>query len=88
MISQITSGIYRHYKGRHYQVIGTALHSETHEPMVVYRALYDSPDYGTNALWVRPLTMFQETVILNGASVPRFTYVSNNDPQNYYGTLF
>ena len=86
MISQITPGIYRHYSGHYYQVIEIALHSETHEPMVVYRALYDSPDYGANALWVRPLTMFQETVILGDTSVPRFTYVSNDDPQNYYGT--
>ena len=50
-------GIYRHYKGSLYEVLGTAQHSETEEVLVVYRALYG--DYG---LWVRPLTMFTESV--------------------------
>ncbi|MBB3191442.1 DUF1653 domain-containing protein [Halomonas cerina] len=60
-------GIYRHYKGSLYEVIGLARHSETEEPLVVYRALYG--DYG---LWVRPLAMFKETVKVQGEPVPRF----------------
>ncbi|WP_372609412.1 DUF1653 domain-containing protein [Halomonas sp.] len=60
-------GIYRHYKGPLYEVIGPAHHSETEEPLVVYRALYG--DYG---LWVRPLAMFMETVEVQGEPVPRF----------------
>ena len=63
-------GRYRHYKGKYYEVIGVATHSETMEKLVVYRALYQ--DFG---LWVRPLTMFQETVAVDGKSVNRFTFV-------------
>ncbi|HSP58329.1 MAG TPA: DUF1653 domain-containing protein [Halomonas sp.] len=61
-------GIYSHYKGPLYEVLGLAYHSETEEPLVVYRALYG--DYG---LWVRPLAMFTETVEVQGEPVPRFS---------------
>ncbi len=60
-------GRYRHYKGGEYQVIGTARHSETDELLVVYRCLYDN-----DSLWVRPLAMFMETVLVDGREVPRF----------------
>ncbi len=60
-------GIYRHYKGPLYEVLGVARHSETEEPLVVYRALYG--DYG---LWVRPLDLFLESVEVQGEPVPRF----------------
>ena len=60
-------GIYRHYKGALYEVLGTAQHSESEEPLVVYRALYG--DYG---LWVRPLDMFTENVTRDGQTQPRF----------------
>jgi hypothetical protein len=60
-------GRYRHYKGNLYEVIETARHSETKELMVVYRCLY-----GDHSLWVRPLAMFTEEVLLDGRSVPRF----------------
>lgn len=63
-------GRYRHYKGKHYEVIGTARHSETQEPLVVYRTLY-----GDFSLWVRPLTMFTETVEVDGQTVPRFARI-------------
>ena len=63
-------GIYRHYKGKIYEVLGTALHSETEEPLVVYRACY-----GKRGLRVRPLAMFVENVELNGKSQPRFARV-------------
>ena len=62
-----TPGIYRHYKGNLYEVMGTAQHSESEEPLVVYRALYG--DYG---LWVRPLAMFTESVTKEGNTQPRF----------------
>ncbi|MEH6642252.1 DUF1653 domain-containing protein [Vreelandella glaciei] len=60
-------GIYRHYKGSLYEVLGTAQHSESEGHVVVYRALYG--DYG---LWVRPLVMFTETVTKEGLTQPRF----------------
>lgn len=64
----IRPGRYRHYKGRDYQVIDLARHSETEEWMVVYRCLY-----GDHSLWVRPLSMFRESVELAGEQVPRFS---------------
>ncbi len=60
-------GTYRHYKGERYEVLGVARHSETEEALVVYRALY-----GDHGLWVRPLGMFAETVLVDGREVPRF----------------
>lgn len=63
-------GRYRHYKGREYAVAGVARHSETEEPMVVYQTLYGNFDW-----WVRPLSMFRETVLVDGAPCPRFVYV-------------
>jgi hypothetical protein len=65
------AGIYRHYKGQRYQVLGLARHSETLEGLVVYRALY-----GEHGLWVRPAAMFGETVIVDGRPVPRFALES------------
>ena len=62
-------GRYRHYKGQDYEVIGVARHSETEEPLVVYRCLY-----GDHSLWVRPLAMFSETVEVAGEEVARFAY--------------
>ena len=53
---------YKHYKGKLYKVIGIAKHSETLEEMVIYQALYDSEEFGKNALWVRPTSIFLETV--------------------------
>ena len=63
-------GRYRHYKGQEYAVAGVARHSETEEPMVVYQTLYGNFDW-----WVRPLSMFRESVSVNGESRPRFAYV-------------
>jgi len=63
-------GRYRHYKGQEYIVLGVARHSESEEQLVVYRQ-----DYGNRGLWVRPVKMFQEMVVCNGRSVPRFAYL-------------
>jgi hypothetical protein len=60
-------GRYRHYKGGEYEVIGVARHSETLEPLVVYRPLY-----GAAGLWVRPHAMFFGTVTVDGETWPRF----------------
>ncbi|SFS03709.1 Protein of unknown function [Microbacterium sp. cf046] len=63
----IEPGRYRHFKGREYEVIGTARHSETDDEYVVYRALY-----GEGGLWVRPRAMWDEPVEREGYSGPRF----------------
>lgn len=69
-MTQPVAGIYRHYKGELYEVVGLARHSETEEPLVVYRALYG--DFG---LWVRPAAMFDESVNADGRAQPRFALV-------------
>ena len=63
-------GRYRHFKGREYEVVGIAHHSETMEDMVVYRALY-----GEGELWVRPASMWEETVECDGVTYKRFTLI-------------
>jgi len=63
----VEPGRYRHYKGKYYQVIGTARHSETDQLLVVYRPLY-----GEGGLWVRPEQMFEEAVTVEGRSLQRF----------------
>ena len=60
-------GLYRHYKALMYEVVGTVRHSESLEPMTLYRALY-----GDKGLWVRPAAMFNEEVVINGVRQPRF----------------
>lgn len=74
-MEQLRLGTYQHYKGKFYEVLGVARHSETLEEVVVYRALYDSTEFGKNALWVRPKAMFCELVKVGGKEVPRFKYV-------------
>ena len=70
MENKLKLGIYEHFKGNKYEVIGIAKHSETFEEMVVCRALY-----GEGQIWVRPLKMFTEEVEVHGKKVPRFRYV-------------
>ena len=69
-MQSILPGVYRHYKGNHYQVLYLAKHSETLEDMVVYQALY-----GERGIWVRPASMWNETVDYQGKQVKRFTYI-------------
>ncbi len=64
-------GLYRHYKGGDYQVIGVARHSETLEPLVLYRPLYSD-----TGLWVRPHSMFFEQIVVDGTTQARFAFVS------------
>lgn len=68
--NNISKGLYRHYKGNLYQVLHTAKHSETEELLVVYRCLY-----GNYGVWVRPLSMFVEMLVIDGKPVPRFELI-------------
>ena len=71
-MEKIKLGKYRHYKGREYEVIAVARHSETLEDMVVYKALY-----GEGEMWVRPLAMFAENIEIDGRILPRFEYIGD-----------
>lgn len=71
----IKLGKYRHYKGKMYEVLGISRNSETLEEFVVYKALYDSEEFGNNALWVRPKEMFLEYVEIDGQKIPRFEFI-------------
>ena len=73
-MSDISKGIYQHYKGNKYEVVDVARHSETMELMVVYKALYKG-EFPEGSLWVRPYNMFVENILANGKSVPRFRKV-------------
>lgn len=68
----LKKGKYRHYKGKEYEVIGIARHSETLEVLVVYKALYQTD--GEN-LWVRPLKMFAEEITIDGITLKRFEFI-------------
>jgi hypothetical protein len=70
MSEKLALGIYRHYKGKDYEVIAVARHSETEEELVVYRLMYGDFSY-----WVRPLSMFTESIELDGVITPRFQWL-------------
>ncbi|GAA3207786.1 DUF1653 domain-containing protein [Microbacterium terregens] len=69
-MSAIEPGVYRHFKGQEYEVIGTARHSETEEQYVLFRPLYGAGD-----LWIRPIEMWEERVEREGYDGPRFIRV-------------
>ena len=68
-MEEIKLGRYRHFKGNEYEVLAVAKHSETLEPMVVYKALY-----GEGEIWVRPLSMWNEEITRDGKTFKRFTF--------------
>jgi hypothetical protein len=79
-MTELRSGVYRHYKGDHYQLIGIGEHTETREPMVIYVALHARPG---PRLRIRPLNGaegFLTPVELKGQTVPRFTWIGNEIP--------
>lgn len=71
-MDEIKPGRYRHFKGKEYEVLFLATHSETLEQMVIYRALY-----GERGMWVRPATMWNEPVTRDGVTFQRFTFVGD-----------
>ncbi|HNU96188.1 MAG TPA: DUF1653 domain-containing protein [Candidatus Magasanikbacteria bacterium] len=68
-------GIYQHFKGNLYEVITVGKDSDTLEDLVVYKALYDSAEFGKNAIWIRPKEKFCEEIIVDGKKIPRFKFV-------------
>ncbi len=75
IMEQIKLGNYKHYKGQVYKVIGTAYHSETLEPMVIYQGQYSSPKFGDHPIFVRPMKMFLESVKIDKTEIPRFKFM-------------
>ncbi len=78
MSQSVIPGRYRHYKGQFYVVVGVARHSETEEEMVVYRQ-----DYGDRSLWVRPASMFAETIQKDGVLFPRFELIEEDHAEHF-----
>jgi len=74
-MNEIKLGKYQNYKGNFYEVLGVAKHTETREEFVVYRSLYESPEFPLGTLWIRPKEMFLGEVEVNGQKVPRFRLV-------------
>ena len=70
----VIGGIYKHYKGNEYKVVGVAKHSETLQELVVYQALY-----GEMGLWVRPKTMFLERIQKDGKEIERFAFIKKEE---------
>jgi hypothetical protein len=72
----LRKGVYRHYKGKEYELIAEGRHSEDPEQFfVVYKGLYSSKEFGKNPVWIRPKALFLEEVILDGKPIPRFKYL-------------
>lgn len=78
MTNKVEKGIYEHYKKKYYEVIDIARHSETLEYLVVYRMLAD--DFG---LWVRPVSMFLESVNIDGKEIPRFKFITTQNANDF-----
>ena len=74
----IALGRYRHFKGKEYEVLAIARHSETKEPMVVYKALYNDETYGDEAIWLRPAAMWNDEVERDGKKFRRFEQLAKN----------
>lgn len=69
-------GLYRHFKGGEYEVIGTARNSEDeYDEYVVYKNLYDHPKYGRGQIWIRPKGMFEEMIERDGKKIKRFEFI-------------
>lgn len=74
-MNEIKLGRYKHYKGNQYKVLAIGKHTETLEDLVIYKALYDSKEFGDQAIWVRPLQMLQGKAIQNNKEISRFEYI-------------
>ncbi len=77
---EIRAGLYKHFKGKLYRVVGVFRHSETLEELVAYQSLYHSIDYGAHPRWARPVPMFIEQVERDSYSGPRFQFLNEDGP--------
>lgn len=80
-IAKVIPGtIFEHYSGKRYRILNVGRHSETLELCVIYQGLYDCPTFGPNPIWIRPLEMFLEIVVINGNPQPRFRLITQLAP--------
>ncbi|MFB6225986.1 MAG: DUF1653 domain-containing protein [Candidatus Paceibacteria bacterium] len=77
-MSKVKPGKYKHYKGDYYEVLYEGYYEPTEEEVVIYKALYDSQEFGDEAIWVRPKDEFLADVEWEGEIVPRFEFVGEN----------
>lgn len=75
-MTKIKLGIYQHFKGKFYKIIGVGRRSETLEEFVIYQALYNSKKFGKNSLWIRPKKEFFENITIKRKKIPRFKFIS------------
>jgi hypothetical protein len=79
LIAKVPMGApFEHYKGKKYQILGVGRHSETLGICVLYQALYDCPTFGDQAVWVRPIEIFLETIVIDGKEMPRFRLIEGD----------
>lgn len=86
--SKIKTGLYKHYKGKMYFVLGSGKNSETLEDMVIYQAMYNSPQFGELPIWIRPLSMFLEYVKVDDKDEPRFTPLGDEETVKFEKEFF
>lgn len=86
MIEPLRCGVYEHYKGKKYLVLGVARHTETGELLAVYVPLYELPENGGVQLAVRPLSMFTERVLIGSEARPRFHFIGDVGAGGELGT--
>lgn len=79
MKKKIQKGVWQHYKGNFYEVLGTAKHTETEEEIVIYRSLYGNFD-----VWARPLVMFLEQIEFSGVKQPRFKFLEHKSTHEFH----
>jgi hypothetical protein len=79
LIAEVPTGaVFEHYSGKKYKILGVGRHSESLGLCVIYQGLYDCPTFGANPVWIRPLEMFLETVVINGKEQPRFRLLTGD----------
>ncbi len=77
---QIKPGLYQHFKGNRYKVIGVGFHTENLQELVAYQGLYHDKEYGEHPIWIRPVEMFYDHVSRDGYVGPRFQLLSEHGP--------
>lgn len=76
--ANIQTGRYLHFKGRPYNVLGVGIDNMHLDTYIIYQALYEDPNFGSNTLWARPISLFTDTKTVDGKEIPRFRYIGDD----------